>query len=53
MSEKIHKARNASIIMYQIICPAKYRRVVLNEAIDKTLKEICKGISERYEIKFL
>jgi REP element-mobilizing transposase RayT len=39
--------------MYHIVCPAKYRRVVINEDVDKTLKEVFEGISERYEIKFL
>jgi REP element-mobilizing transposase RayT len=31
----------------------KYRRVVISEEIDETLKEICEEISKRYEIKFL
>ena len=39
--------------MYHIVCPAKYRRVVINETVDKTLKETCDEISKRYEINFL
>jgi REP element-mobilizing transposase RayT len=35
------------------VCPAKYRRVVINEAVDKTIQETCEEISKRYEIKFL
>jgi hypothetical protein len=27
--------------------------VVISEDVDKTLKEVCEGISKRYEIKFL
>jgi REP element-mobilizing transposase RayT len=39
--------------MYHIVCPAKYRRAVINTEIDKKLKEVCEGIEVRYEIKFL
>ena len=39
--------------MYHIVCPAKYRRVVINETVDKTLKETCDEISKRYDINFL
>jgi REP element-mobilizing transposase RayT len=39
--------------MYHIVCPCKYRRVVINEEVDKTIKETCEGISKRYEISFL
>jgi hypothetical protein len=30
--------------MYHIVCPAKYRRAVIIEEVDKKLKEICLGI---------
>jgi REP element-mobilizing transposase RayT len=53
MSKKIHKARNVSVIMYHIVCPAKYRRAVITEEVDKKLKEVCLEIEKRYEIKFL
>jgi REP element-mobilizing transposase RayT len=53
MSEYIHKAHNVSVLIYQIVCPAKYRRVAINEEVDKTLKETCEEISKRYDIKFL
>jgi REP element-mobilizing transposase RayT len=39
--------------MYHIVCPAKYRRAVITKDVDEKLKEICKGIEERYEIQFL
>jgi REP element-mobilizing transposase RayT len=35
------------------VCPAKYRRLVITEEVDKTLKEVCVEISKRYEIEFL
>ncbi|MFL6227263.1 MAG: IS200/IS605 family transposase, partial [Pyrinomonadaceae bacterium] len=28
MSKFIHKSHNVSVLMYHIVCPAKYRRVV-------------------------
>jgi REP element-mobilizing transposase RayT len=39
--------------MYHIVCPEKYRRVVISEEVDKTLRETCEEISKRYEIMFL
>ena len=53
MSEYIHKSHNVSVLLYHIVCPAKYRRVVISDAVDKTLKEVCEEISKRYEIEFL
>jgi REP element-mobilizing transposase RayT len=53
MSQRIHKPRNAGIIMCHIACPAKYRRAVIPEEAGKKLKEICLEIEKRHEIKFL
>ena len=53
MSKYIHKSHNVSVLIYHFVCPAKYRKVVLNDKIDETLKEICLEISKRYEISFL
>jgi putative transposase len=53
VSEYIHKRHNVTVLLYHFVCPAKYRRVVFTETIDKSLKEICLGISERYEIAFI
>jgi REP element-mobilizing transposase RayT len=53
MSEIIRKEHNVSTLMYHIVCPAKYRREVISEEVDKKLREICLGIEVRYEIKFL
>jgi len=53
MSEYVHKSHNILIIICHIVCPAKYRRVVIDENVDKTIKETCEGIGKRYEIKFL
>ena len=52
-SKYIHKSHNVSVLLYHFVCPAKYRRVVFSETVDETLKDICLGISQRYEIYFL
>jgi REP element-mobilizing transposase RayT len=39
--------------MYHIVCPAKYRRAVISQEVDKKMREVCQGIEARYEIKFL
>ena len=53
MSEHIHKSHNKSLLLYHFVCPIKYRRKVLSDAVANTFKEICFGIEERYEIYFL
>jgi REP element-mobilizing transposase RayT len=53
MGKLIRKEHNASIIMSHIVCPAKYRRAVINTEVDKEVNEVCEGIEARYEIKFL
>ena len=53
MSESIHKSHNVSNLMYHFVFPAKYRRVVIDENVDKIIKETCVEISKRYEIYFL
>ena len=39
--------------MYHIVFPAKYRRAVIDKAVDREIKEVCLEIEKRYEIKFL
>jgi len=48
----LHKSHNVSVILYHIVCPAKYRRVVFSDEVDNELKEICLEIGKRYEIHF-
>jgi len=53
-SEYIHKRHNVSVLLYHFVCPAKYRRVVFDEAVDRTIREVCEGIELRYnEIRFI
>ena len=53
MSENIHKSHNVSRLMYHFVFPTKYRRVVIDEEVDKVIKETCIEISKRYEVEFL
>lgn len=53
MSEYKHKSHNVSVLMYHFVCPAKYRRVVIDEEVDEVIKETCEEISKRYEIDFI
>jgi len=36
-----------------MVFPAKYRRKVFTPEVEETLKEICVGIEQRYEIRFV
>ncbi len=52
-SEYKHKSHNVSVLLYHLVCPAKYRKVIFEEEVDHVLKEVCLEISKRYEIVFL
>ena len=53
MSEHIYKSHNKTLLLYHIVFPVKYRREALTPRVSESLKEICIGISERYEIHFV
>ncbi len=53
MSHYIHKSHNVSVLLYHVVCPAKYRRAVFTVEVDAVLKEVCLEIGKRYEIVFL
>nr|WP_295783801.1 IS200/IS605 family transposase [Rhodoferax sp.] len=53
MSQYINKSHNVTALLYHLVFPAKYRRVVFDDDVEKVLREVCLGIEERYEIKFL
>ena len=53
MSEYIHKSHNVTVLIYHLVLPAKYRRVVFDDDVDNVLKEVCLDIEKRYQIKFL
>lgn len=51
--EHIIKRHNKTLLMYNIVCPVKYRAKIFTKEIEESLKEICLEIEERYEIKFI
>jgi len=53
MSEYVHKRHNVSVLIYHFVCPAKYRKVIFDEEVDKEIRDICIEISKRYEVVFL
>ena len=53
MSEHILKKHNKNLLLYHIVCPAKYRRKIFTKEVEETLKNTCIGIGERYEIHFV
>ena len=53
MSEYLHKSHNVTVLIYHLVFPAKYRRVVFDETVDAELKKVCLEIEKRYQMKFL
>ena len=53
MSEFIYKSHNVTVLLYHLVFPAKYRRVVFDKGVDRALTEVCLEIEKRYEVKFL
>ena len=53
-SSYLHLSQNVSNLVYHFVCPAKYRRIILDKSVDESLRQICEGIELRYEwIEFL
>jgi len=52
-SQYTHKSHNVSVLLYHFVCPSKYRKVVFDKTVDKTLVQICLEIEKRYDIHFL
>ena len=53
MSEHIVKRHNKTLILYHIVCPAKYRQKVFTERVELSLQNICIEIGKQYEIHFV
>jgi putative transposase len=47
MTGHIIKRHNKNLLMYHIVCPAKYRAGVFSKAVEQTLKETGEGIRTR------
>ena len=53
MSDIVRKRHNANVMLYHIVCPTKFRRIVLNNQIDILLKNTCIQIALRYDMNFV
>ena len=54
MSKHIIKRHNKTLLLYHLVCPAKYRRKVFDNLIENTLKKAClEIIQSNYEIHFV
>ena len=53
MSEHIIRRHNKTLLLYHMVFPVKYRRKAVSESVEKTIVDVCCGISERYEIYFI
>ncbi|MCG7756341.1 MAG: IS200/IS605 family transposase, partial [Nitrosomonas sp.] len=47
------KRHNVTTLLYHLVFPAKYRRAVFDEAVDKALRDVCLELEKRYQLKFL
>ena len=52
-SKYLHKSHNVSVLLYHMVCAAKYRRVVFSEHVDEVVREACLEIAKRYAMVFL
>jgi putative transposase len=53
VSIHMHKSHNVGVLLYHLVFPTKYRRLVVDDAVDKLIRDICLGIGKRYEIHFV
>lgn len=47
MSRVIRKSHNVSVLLYHLVFPAKYRRVVFDDSVEQVLRSVCLDISLR------
>lgn len=52
-TKHIRKSHNVTLLLYHLVCPAKYRRKIFTEEVEETLKNICYEIEQRYEWDYI
>ena len=50
MSRYIHKSHNVTVLLYHLVFPAKYRRAVIDGAVDQALREGSDSVSRKLPI---
>ena len=53
MSVHIKKSHNKTLLLYHLVCPAKFRKKVFTPIVETDLKNICLELGVKYEITFL
>ena len=53
MSIYVHKSHNVSVLLYHLVFPTKYRRLVIDGTVEQLIKDICLEIEQRYEVHFV
>lgn len=48
-SQYLYLSHNVSNLVYHIVCPAKYRRVIFGDNVEEHLRQICLEIEKRYD----
>ena len=51
--QHVYRHHNKTLLLYHMVFPAKYRRDIFTREVEKSLKEVCLGIGERYEMHFV
>jgi REP element-mobilizing transposase RayT len=49
----IYKRHNKSLLLYHLVIVVKYRKSVITENVENTIKDTCIKISNIYEIRFI
>jgi REP element-mobilizing transposase RayT len=47
------RRHNKTLLLYHIVFPVKYRKKLLTEEVENTVKEVCERIELGYEINFI
>ena len=53
MSIYLHKSHNVSVLLYHLVCVAKYRQVIFDDRVSRAVKEVCLDIQKRYDLHFV
>jgi REP element-mobilizing transposase RayT len=51
--DHILRSHNKTLLLYHIVFPVKYRKELLTEDVENTIREVCKRIEIGYEIYFI
>lgn len=53
MSDHIKKEHNKTLLLFHLVCPARYRQDVFTKETAQTLTQICQEIERCYEIYYV